>query len=475
MKKICFCLIVLASTICFSTIFPGTGTFADTRSEHTYGPMVGAVTDSSAKIWFRVKPSADVQVEYDTVPGFDNAPLISGVVSTSKKKDYTGTVTLLNLAENTIYYYRIIIDGVPADFPSFAQFKTFPKDADSVTVGILTDLKKVSKKMPAPIAPIGIEALSRENPDFVLVLGDWDHSNPLKRKDMRGMHRRTRGGTIPGIIFRDHILHKFPVAHVWDDHDYGTNNSNKTFAGKKTAIRIYDEYWLSYSRPNRKAGIWHKFTYGNLVEVFMLDLRSQRDLDSYEDPSYTPGEEPNFSRDRIRNDPCRSMLDGDKCPEFKPKGQRNWFKKGLSKSTAKWKIVVSTVPWNPTVPKDDAWWDFRAEQNELLEFIRTNNITGIMIVSGDLHAGGAIDDGTNAGVPEMNVPITIEIGEGTTSSLHRPLQALGNGNWSHGFTSKGNGYGLITLSRNSALIEAKDEEGNVVEDEEGNEISLILD
>lgn len=280
-------------------LFFCTITVADTNTDHTYGPMVGAVTENSATIWFRVKPSANVQVEYATSRFFNVSHLISKTVTTSKRGDYTGMITVYNLLENTTYYYRILINGSPADFPPYARFKTFSRNAQSVKIGILTDLRSAKDKTPAT----AIEALSKDKPDFVLVLGDWDHSDPVSLKDMRRMHCRTRGETVSGITFRDYILHKFPVAHVWDDHDYGGNNTNKTFVKRLRAIKANDEYWPSYNRPNPSAGIWHKFTYGSLVEVFMLDLRSQRDLNSAKDRRYIAGKEPNYIRDSIRNDP----------------------------------------------------------------------------------------------------------------------------------------------------------------------------
>lgn len=445
---------LLAGLLCLA-LWP---THAAAQGALTHGPMVGAVTDSSAKIWFRVKPGATVQIEYALDPDFDADPRLSGVVTTSASDDYTGEVTVTGLAANSLYYYRILVDGEDKTPTPQPQFKTFPTDANSVKIGILTDLRRRDPTRPAP----AMKALSADNPDFVIVLGDWDHRNVFTLAEMREMHRETRGDEkVSGATFRDHILYKFPVAHVWDDHDYDGNNSDKTFEKKDKAVQAYDEYWPSYRRPNPQAGIWHKFSYGNLVEVFMLDVRSQRDLSTYKDSDFV-GNGGSKTRDELRNDPCRSMLDGDECPENDPKGQKQWLKKGLLNSTAKWKIIASTVPWNPTTPKDDAWWDFKAEQEELLNFIANKNITGVMVVSGDIHTGGAIDDGTNAGIAEMNVPTTNMPSPAVTCQLHLPTQRLGCGDWSHGFTAKGAGYGFITLSPTSAVIEAKDESGNIV-------------
>ncbi|MFQ5864385.1 MAG: sulfatase-like hydrolase/transferase [bacterium] len=426
----------------------------------THGPMVGAVTDSSAKVWFRVKPEAEVRVLFAADPEFDEEPRSTPAVTTTAENDYTGTITLTGLVENTTYYYRILIDNADHTPTPQPQFKTFPAHASSVRVGILTDIKT----SPNSAAP-AIEKLSAENPDFVLVLGDWDHRNVSNLEEMRKMHQETRGDEkASGATFRANILYKFPVAHVWDDHDYDGNNGDKTFANKDEAIQAYDEYWPGYERPNPEAGIWYKLNYGELVEVFMLDLRSQRDLNTYLDPRYIPDDQSGANRDELRNDPCRSMLDGDECPENDPKGQKQWLKDGLLNSQAKWKILASTVPWNKTTVKDDAWWDFQAEQTELLAFIRDNNITGVVVVSGDIHTGGALDDGTHAGIPEMNVPSTNLSSASTSCRLHGPRTETSCGEWTHGFRPDGAGYGLISITPEVALLEARDETGAVVFD-----------
>jgi len=424
-----------------------------------YGPMVGAVTSSSAKVWFRVTQGTAVKVGYGEHPGMLDEKITAHTVIPREEDDYTGTIQLENLAPDTTYFYRLLVDGDPVDSETSTSFKTFPEVPSGARIGFLADIF-VSEKKSAP----ALQALSIEVPDLVVILGDWPHMDATQLSKMRRMYRDFRNHTtVMGGEFVNHILWKFPVARVWDDHDYGTNNSDKAFLGKTEAIQAHDEYWPSYDRPNPQAGLWHKFRYGDLVEVFMLDLRSQRDPDSYRDSRYVSDGWPGANRDELRYDPARSMLDGDES-DGDPKGQKQWLKDGLLTSAAKWKMVVSSVPWNPTVPKDDAWWDFMAERQELMDFIDTNEIDGVIVVSGDIHSGGAIDDGTYSGLPEMSVPIcwpprTLQ----TTCWLHGPARYLRCGEWSHGGPIEtGVGYGLVTLTEDTAVIQTKSERGETL-------------
>ena len=411
--------------------------------------MVAAITDSSAKVWFRVFPEAAVQVEHATLTG-GNSPSRSASIKTSAATDYTGTILLTGLVANTEYAYRIFVDGVDQTADTRPTFKTFPSAASWATIAVLTD-RFFPGLFPGPLP--ALDAMAADAPDFVLVLGDWYHRDVVNLPGMRAMHRQMRAA--------DRLLYTFPVAHVWDDHDYACNNSDKTFINKSDAIRAYDEYWPGYDRPLPEEGIWHKFSYGGLVEVFMLDLRSQRDPDTYNDPRFVPDNQTGANRLFLRQAPDRSMLDGNEFPEGQSTGQKAWLK-DLVSSTATWKIIASSVTWNPRTVKDDSWWDFLAEQAELVAFIEDNEITGIVVVSGDIHSGGGIDDGTNALLPEMTLP-TANVGFGPTCFIHSPEEVVPDcGTWSEGFRTFGAGYGLITLESTWPRLEVKDEEGHTL-------------
>lgn len=409
------------------------------------GPMVGAVTSNSATIWFRVEPQAEVSIQYSLDVNFQNHFETQHSVQTSSEQDYTGQLHLTGLSGGTKYYYRILINGEITNTSEVsAQFKTFPELADQVRIGLLADL---SGKHKAP----GLNELARDEPNFVVILGDWDHRDPKSLPKMRAMHRGLRGGeTKPGRTFYSQILNRFPTARVWDDHDFGVNNSDKTFPGKQDALQAHFEYWPTYNCPHPEQGIWHRFNYGQLVEVFMLDLRSQRD------PIYSGSPD----------DPKKSMLDGD-ASEGAPERQKTWLKRRLLESTAMWKILISSVTWNPTNEKDDAWWSFQAEQTELLEFIKKNQISGVFLISADIHSGGAIDDGTNSQIPEMSVP-SVNLPEQHQStcrargaSVTSPRIDVSCGQWSEGLIPHSTGYGLIDITGALAELKTMDQDGNL--------------
>jgi alkaline phosphatase D len=398
----------------------------------TDGPLVGAVTDTTAKVFARTDAKANVLVEYSTDPS-----LASVTRSPSKKtmsfSDFTAVLPLSGLAPETTYYYRVTVNGVAQQSAPYPSFRTFPAQGAprEFRFAVLSDLDHVADGRAAPV----YEQVAAQAPVLVLQVGDFDHSVPLTLADMRLQHREARDGPHPaGLDFLEHIATRFPVFHVWDDHDYGSNDADKTFAGRADSLQAFKEYYPLPALPN-PAGIWHKFSYGQ-AEFFLLDVRSQRD------PNATP------------QGPGKSMLDGDNIPN----GQKQWLEDSLRSSAATWKFVVTPVPFNNTAKRArrDAWSGFENERNEILDFIEDNDIEGVVFFSGDLHSGGGIDDGSNSGHPEMSVPHT-NMPTGDSGTL---------GEWSEGIltgTNGNSGFGLVHVLRNPdrVLLETRGKNGEV--------------
>jgi len=206
-----------------------------------------------------------------------------------------------------------------------------------------------------------------------------------------------------------------PVAYVYDDHDFGYNNSDGSDPSKQNSIDGYNIYFPHYELPNAENGLWQKFSFGD-VEFFIIDTRTQRNpnkdaLD--ENGNY-------FAKDD------HSILAGYK---ISGEDQKTWLKKSLknskakwkvivSNSKAKWKVIVSPVMFNPSYRKIirdtvlmnaferikldiiDKWSGFEKEQNEIIDYIKSEGIENLLILSGDSHSA-YIDDGENSVFPEF--------------------------------------------------------------------------
>ena len=412
----------------------------------THGPVVGAVTPSSARIFARTSAAASVKMRYSTNADMSTPYTETAALSTTLATDYTTQITLTDLSPATTYYYDILVNGTPQFNTPYPQFKTFPQEGTSGTfkVVVLTDF------MTTYMDPAQVDTFTNagdENPDLVIIGGDFDHRNARGESDKRQMFKALYSGENNLEDFVADILRKYPVAHAWDDHDYGEDDANKHYPYRERSLKVLREYFPLY--PTSDYGDWQKFTYGQ-AEFFLVDSRAQRDP--------KPG---------TLGDPwdsARSMLDGDSLGEI---GQLHWFTDSLKISEATWKVVIMPVVFNTTTIKYDSWYGYQYEKQEILNFISTEGITGVIMVSGDLHFG-AIDNGDNAGLPEMLVP-SPNMGSCLVSV---PGGDLANrGVWSAGTysTTVGyscDGYGVLTFetdpSPDQVLLEVKDDEGTTV-------------
>ena len=398
----------------------------------THGPVVGGVTASDAKVFVRTDTTASVTLRFGTDPNLQTY-LVSNSVTTNEADDFTTTISLAGLAPETTLYLNVVVNGA-AQFlsPPFPSFTTFPSAGSSrdFKFVVLSDFRTVAK-LTAEVQTFASAAA--ELPAFAFIGGDFDHGNPETLAEKRQMFKNLyHPRTAFMSSFAPLLLGRFPIVHQWDDHDSGLNNLDKNYSDWNLTQQAFQEYTPTYPLPAVTPGIWQKFSYAQ-AEFFVLDCRSQRDF--WLDPE----------------GPDKSMLDGN---NLGAAGQLQWLENGLLTSSARWKIIFTSVPTNPSTKQKDGWGAYPTEWNTLKTFINSNNISGIVFISGDLHLG-AIDNGTQAGFPEMCVA-----GANRTSTGFCATAATGT--WSEGYYDDTcAGYGLVSILQNPdrLLLQVKDQDG----------------
>ena len=397
----------------------------------THGPVVGGATDSTANVFVRTDQEASVVLWYGTDPNLETY-LISDTFQTSSANDFTEIIPLANLTAEMTYYMKVVVNGVPQSASPYPSFVTFAPSGSIRTFNfiVLTDFGTV------PFLQQSVQTFASaasENPAFAFIGGDFDHRNPQTLDTKRQMFKDLYDANTPYMgDFVNLILRKTPIMHQWDDHDSGLNNIDKTYPNWDLNQQVFQEYVPSYPLPSVSPGIWQKFSYAQ-ADCYVLDGRSQRDPDG--DP----------------DNANKSMLDGN---NLGATGQLQWLENGLLTSTARWKIIFTSVITNPSTKRNDGWGAFQTEWNSLRDFINTNNIKGVVFISGDLHLG-AIDNGTQSGFPEMCVASANSYGD-------RHCATAAYGTWSEGYYDGDcAGYGSINISRDpdQLTLQAKDEYG----------------
>ncbi len=438
------------------------------------GPIVGAVTDRSARILLQLNGPGEVLIEVSETPDFSTVTKTSSVHADNGSGHFV-RIDLEGLLPSTHYFLRPVIGGTPVSLTPVRSFRTFAEAGQDVPFTF--HFGSCSRYDAGTRASKVFRLMQEDDPLFFLHIGDWDYpdyevSQYFTDHDStiaKAYERKylTRGGL-------DTLLMNCPVDYVYDDHDYIGNNADGTWRTRDNAVAGYQKYFPHYRLPNPSGGIWHKFSAGN-VDVFMLDLRSARSVDTFayqfNDGQYVWDAKPGQSM-------LRSVVKG-------KEDQLSWFLKELKASKARWKFVMSSVIWNPANRKhlplllaqanatknsstlrtvSDTWMGFAEEQDSIIAFIKREGITNVIFCSGDVHTA-MMDDGTNSVFPEI---VSANL-QNYNSNVYGTLKGLGLAEqiWNRGGQVKDTlrTYGRITIRtapKHAALLEIVDELGKIV-------------
>ena len=326
-------------------------TTAAPRPHLALGPMIGHVSPTDARVWVQSSGPARVRVRFSMAADLEHAVRASGP-ALKEESGFMGHVVLEGLQPSTRYYYSVALNGREAMLPPYPSFTTAPEEgsAGHVRFGFVSCVGYHGYGSTA-----GFADMARTNLDLLLMLGDNVYSNtndPAVQRKSFADQRGTGGwrGLAPRV----------PVYAIWDDHDYGPDNSDGTMPGKEKSLRTFQELWAnpSYGEPDNP-GVYYRFSRG-AVDFFMLDGRYYRD--------------PN----NATNLPHKTMLGGK---------QVDWLKRELAKSKATFKVIASGGEWQ-AYGTEDSWRSFKQERDDLLRFLSEKPIEGVLLLSGDRHFTG---------------------------------------------------------------------------------------
>ncbi len=331
------------------------------------GPMLGYSEHRAAMIWLEV--SADVK-EVSLSYWKSDKPKQQQMVCYKGELGKTFNpikIEIGGLEMNTTYEYAIFLDKKQQQFDYPLQFRTkklweWREDPPkfSFLMGSCAYINDTPYDRPGKPYGKGTEifqAMAKEDAEFMLWLGDNVY---LREADWSSEY---------GIQYRFHHTRKHPdlqnfwakMPHyaIWDDHDFGHNNSNSSFELKDVALQSFTDYWgnRTYGEADNR-GIYGKFTFGD-AEFFLLDNRYHRSVDLIAD-----------------NDPEKDFL-GDK--------QMKWLKNSLLSSLAPFKFIACGGQVLNFTERGEFMQQYQKEYRELMDFITDYQIEGVVFLTGDRH------------------------------------------------------------------------------------------
>jgi alkaline phosphatase D len=260
------------------------------------------------------------------------------------------------------------------------------RNIDTVTHFCFASCGRENK--PEPI----LNTIAAQKPQFFLFLGDNIYGDT---EDMRVM--RVKYQNLACKEEFQNLYNSCPVLAIWDDHDFGHNDSGIDYPKKEESKEVFMDFWHEpMNSPRRShAGLYISYYYGDSahrVQLILLDNRTFRTPLIESDRGY----EENF-------DPQATMIGAQ---------QWQWLHDELLKP-ARVRIIASSTQFSAAHNYWEAWANFPLEMKKMFDVIRDTRAEGVVFLSGDTHF---------AELSMRNEPGLYPIYDLTASSINQPQQ-----------------------------------------------------
>lgn len=337
-------------------------------------------------------------------------------------RDFTARAFVKGLDPSEEYFYRFSTDNSSSPV---GRFRTAPpKDSNRPLKIVIYSCQNYQ----AGFYNVQRAIAKERDVDLVVCLGDYVYESDYyeTRKVRDDATGRNKDGVVEFIdewrekyrLYKSdpdlkamHAAHPYTV--IWDDHEVENNQAGNAGPGAGAApnetddghprrvpyperkVNAYKAFFNYHARTRFKGDrdrIYEHRRLGKLVDLILTDERQYRAQQPCNDGIVTPCPEAALAR---------AML-GDR--------QKDWFKRTLQGSGAKWKLwgnEVMLMGFAISSAADailDEWDGYQAERTELMNHIINNKIKNVVGITGDLHnffAGTVTNTGKSGGTPAM--------------------------------------------------------------------------
>jgi alkaline phosphatase D len=201
------------------------------------------------------------------------------------------------------------------------------------------------------------DVVAERRADAFLHLGDTIYAD-IPRRDFSPSlnHYRRKHAANRDDRSLQRLMASTAFIATWDDHEI-ENDAHGGHAGMALAEQVFREYWPARAEPS--LGLYRKLALGSDLELFVLDTRRFRSVQSMEDG------------------PNKTMLGP---------SQKLRFLKDFSASKAKYRLIATSVPFHGA--SKDAWGNYATERDELLDAFRAarrEHDATTVLLSADYH------------------------------------------------------------------------------------------
>lgn len=330
------------------------------------GPMVGYGEMLEATIWVQTKDCANVRIAYWALED-PNSKCFTNAVFTEKNNAFTALLIADTLEPGNKYGYELIINDEEIDLPYPTTFQTQPlwkwrtdPPDFSFVMGSGTYINEEKHDRPGKAYGDGygiFNSMAALHPDFMIWLGDNIYLREPDWNSQTGIfHRYTHTRSLPEMQAFLASTHNYAII---DDHDFGPNDSDRSFWNKNRTLEAFGIFWANPSHGvGNIEGAITSFQWGD-ADFFLLDNRMHR----------TPNHRKTGKKTQLGEE------------------QLQWLIDNLAASYATFKFVVMGGQFLSTSPTYESYsnYGFDEERQRIIDYIYAENIKNVVFLTGDVH------------------------------------------------------------------------------------------
>ncbi len=326
------------------------------------GPMVGYSTMKEVALWVQTTESAQVKIQYWAIDSPEETHWTEEVTTQS---DAAYSTHLIALTEPDLkYQYCLYINAQKVERPYPLKFQSqelwhWRRDPPEIDFLLGSCAYVNEPRYDRPGRPYGqkqsiFKTMAAEEADFMMWLGDNIYLREADWNSRTGiLHRYSHVRAVPEMQAFLGSTHHYAI---WDDHDYGPNDSDRSYWGKNMTEEAFKLFWAN---PNYdlagEGGITGTFIWGD-CQFFLLDNRYHR---THQNADHK---------------------------EILGEAQRQWLYDALLYSKASFKFICVGGQFLSDAALFENHAVFPEERQEIIDWLDEHNMHGVVFLGGDRHS-----------------------------------------------------------------------------------------
>lgn len=328
------------------------------------GPMLGASEMREVLLWVQTKASAKVEIEY-WEKGNSAKKFKTNSVQTAKENAFAAQLLADSVDYGKRYEYRLYINSKAISFDYPLEFQTpenwqWRKDPPPMKIAFGSCAYISDEHDDRPGKPYGgdyriFTSIYEQKPDIMIWLGDNVYYRETDNTKTAMQRRNTQVRSLPELQPLLASTHHYAI---WDDHDYGPNDSDRGFYNKRASLEVFKSFWANptYGIEGEFDGVTTMFSWGD-CDFFLMDNR--------------------YHRSPVKRKTGKKEILGEK--------QKQWLFDNLAFSKAKFKFVAIGGQFLNPIPSYENHSVYAQEREEIINFIMQENISNVIFLTGDRH------------------------------------------------------------------------------------------